>query len=108
MAKEKVAFELRILGGIGRLDPLDDNVDVEISFPDDERRFSATFFTRRNIDSLIEKNKTTGECASGLYFWGSNLIIVSSLSRETIEATVQDLLTTGEFDRAFGLLDEDE
>jgi len=81
-----------------------DNVDVEVTF-DDGRRFGATFFTLQNIEKLFHKNRTTGECAGGLYLWAANMILVRALSMEVIETTVRDLLQNEEFDAAFARLD---
>jgi hypothetical protein len=82
------------------IDPEDDNVDVTVEFADGER-FVATFFTLRNVASLFEKYRETGECASGLYLWASNMIIIDRLTKENVEKTIADLLATGEFYGAF-------
>lgn len=84
----------------GHLDPVDDNVDVFVHFPDG-RRYVATFFTVANIQSLMRKDRTTGECAGGLYFWASDMIVVERMDRETIERTVADLMRSGMFGKAF-------
>ena len=81
-------------------DSEDDNLDVEVTFSDG-RRFGATFFTLENIETLFRKNRKTGECAAGLYFWASDMILVRELSMITIERTVADLIATGEFETAF-------
>lgn len=93
------AYEVEILDH-GQLDPDDDNVDVFVSFPDG-RRYVATFFTIDNIRSLFAKNRETGECDGGRYFWASDMIIVERLDRETIERSVADLIRVGEFESAF-------
>jgi hypothetical protein len=78
---------------------LDDNVDVEI-LVDSRDRYSATFFTMRNIVSLFEKNRITGECESGAYMWAANMIIVNDLDLETIRISIFGLLSSGEIDAA--------
>ena len=77
----------------------DDNVDVEIELSDGNR-YSATFFTLMNIQSLMKKNKLTGECAGGIYLWSSNMILVENLHLETIERTIAGLVQEGELDTA--------
>ena len=84
-----------------RINPTDDNVDVFVYFADG-RKYVATFFTLANIRSLMRKDRDTGECAAGLYFWASDMLIVERLDRETIERTIADLMHTGEFEKAFG------
>ena len=67
-------YELTIYRGIAPLDPNNDNVDVEVTFPNGES-FSAVFFTLQNIETLMKRYKKTGECADGLYFWVSDMVI---------------------------------
>jgi hypothetical protein len=92
-------FTICIIGS-QEWDLVEDNIDVEVKFYDG-RRFSATFFTLKNIERLFAKNARTGECAGGLYLWAANMIIVPELSLSTIEATVHDLMATGELESAF-------
>jgi hypothetical protein len=77
----------------------DDNIDIEISLPDG-RRYSATFFTLSNIESLFEKNRRTGECDSGLYLWASDMVIVRDLEQQTIERTIASLIEQDELSSA--------
>ena len=79
------------------------NVDVEVIFSDG-RRFGGTFFTLSNVEALMSQYKASGECAAGLYFWCSDLIIVEDLSRQSIERCIADLLQSEEFEDAFSSL----
>jgi hypothetical protein len=74
-------YELTIYHGIAPFDPNNDNVDVEVTFQDGES-FSAIFFTLQNIETLMKHYKKTGECADGLYFWASDMVIVQHLSEK--------------------------
>jgi hypothetical protein len=80
------------------------NVDVEVR--DETGRWSATFFTLANVESLLAKYAATGECAGGTYLWAVDMILVRELSERVIIETVNDLRATGEFNRAFGLLED--
>ena len=82
------------------IDPTDDNVDVEV-LSADGGRYVATFFTIKNIRTLLESYKVSGECQQGLYFWSSDLIIVEYLSDENIRKVVDDLWRTEEFYASF-------
>jgi len=93
-------FVIEIVGE-DEIDRVEGNVDVNVYFSDG-RKYAATFFTLSNLHSLMEKDRSTGECAGGLYFWASDMIIVEQLDREIIEKTVASLLAQGEFDKAFG------
>lgn len=92
-------YELTIVG-LQEWDVLDDNIDVEVRFPDG-RRYTATFFTLKNLESLFRKNRETGECLSGTYFWAVEMIIVENLECQTLTATVEGLLHDQEFESAF-------
>jgi hypothetical protein len=86
-------YKIKVFNGDDPLHALDDNVDVEVIF-DNGLRFSATFFTLKNIHSLFEKNRRTGECKKGLYFWCVDMIIVEKLSRHIIAKTVAALISS--------------
>ena len=90
----KDRFTYQVLGN-QTWDRNDDNIDVEIELATGGR-FSATFFTLRNIKSLFEKNRATGECASGLYLWSLNMILVENLESHTIERTIASLIDQDE------------
>ena len=53
----------------------DDNVDVEVVFKNG-KRYVATMFTLDNIHKLMDRYKESGECAYGLYFCGSDMILL--------------------------------
>lgn len=90
---------INILWGEDRSRP--GNVDVEVTL-EDGSRWGATFFTPMNIDALFAKNRVTGECRRGLYFYCVDMIIVQQLDQRTIEETVTGLLEEGVFRSAFG------
>ena len=93
-------YRLTIYNGIAPLDPDNDNVDVQVTFPNGDN-FSATFFTLQNIDTLMQHYTKTGECAAGSYFWASNMIIVQKLTEQTICEAIDDLLAGAEFTSIF-------
>jgi hypothetical protein len=87
----------------GHWKPADTNSDVIITFEDSDR-WVATFFSYTNINTLIERNRRSGECLSGKYFWASDMILVDEVSRDRIEEVVQYLIQTNEFRQIFTLL----
>ena len=93
-------YKLTIYSGIAPLDSDNDNVDVQVTFPNGER-FSAVFFTLRNIEALMRRYKKTGVCADGLYFWASDMMIVERLTEKTICKTIDHLLAEDEFGYVF-------
>ena len=88
----------------GEWNSVDCNSDVMVSFREGAE-WTATFFTYNNIKTLAEKNKRTGECLQGTYFWATDMILVDELSRERIEELVKHFIETGEFESIFTLND---
>ena len=88
-------------------DRFDDNVDVEVHLPDGSR-WGATFFTLKNIRTLMNRYRSTGECSGGLYFWAADMVLLEELTYGTIIATVEDLLAEGEFQMVFEHFEESE
>ncbi len=81
-------------------DIFDENTDVIVKFEDDTE-WVASFITYKNILSLRDKNKVTGECLNGKYFWSSDMLLIEDISRKTITNVVTQLLADGEFWRVF-------
>ena len=92
-------FQLSVVGS-QKWDLLDDNIDVEVRFPNGAR-FTATFFTVENLKTLFAKNHKTGECSNGTYFWATEMIIVENLKLASLHATIEGLLRDNEFKGAF-------
>ena len=84
----------------GQWTPADTNSDVIVTF-EDGSRWVATFFSYTNINTLVEKNRRTGERMSGKYFWSSDMILVDEVSRARIEEIVRYLIETNEFRQIF-------
>lgn len=84
----------------GTWTPKDDNTDVIVTYQDG-RRWVASFFSYQNIAALTEKNKRTGECLSGAYFWASGMLLIDFVSRQSIEEVVDHLMKEGDFEAIF-------
>lgn len=68
----------------------DDNTDVIITTKKG-KRYVASFFTYKNVESLTEKNKKTGEWFGGKFFWASDMVLIDNCSRKSIEEVIQHL-----------------
>lgn len=79
------------------------NTDVIVEF-DYKKRWVASFFTYSDISKLVEKNKTTGECLNGKYFWSSDMILVDEVSRDRIQEVIQSLINEGKFEGIFKII----
>ncbi len=84
----------------GSWDPTDANADVAVTFADGSRWF-ATVFTYRNVLTLTERWRRTGESFGGRYFWTSDLLLLDELSRARIEEVIAHTLANGEFAAIF-------
>ena len=80
--------------------PNDANSDVVVTW-EDGRRWVATFFSYNHIQTLVAKNRATGECLAGTYFWASDMILVDEISRQRIEEVIHDLIASDEFEQVF-------
>jgi len=80
----------------------DGNTDAIVAF-EDGSRWAGSFFTYKNIQTLADKNKQTGECLQGRYFWGSDMILVDECSRHRIEEVIEYLIIKGEFEMVFDM-----
>ncbi|WP_169083268.1 hypothetical protein [Paenibacillus sp. PL91] len=89
----------------GEWDIHDDNTDIIVTF-EDGSRWVASFYTYKNIQTLAEKNRRTGECLHGKYFWGSDMLFVDECSRIRIEEVIEHLIRKGDFELIFGKCDE--
>jgi hypothetical protein len=87
--------------------PENDNTDVIVTWADGSR-WVASFFSYKNIQILTEKNKRTGECLSGAYFWANDLLLIDRVSRQRIEEVIEHLIQGGEFELIFTRLPSEE
>lgn len=84
----------------GTWDEEDANSDVIVVFPD-RSKWIASFLTYKNIESLRQKNRQTGECMNGTYFWSSDMVLIDLISRERIEQVIQHLIEDDSFTTVF-------
>ena len=101
-----MSFELTIYAGIAGLNPLTDNVDVEVRLPSGER-YASTFYAKGNIDILFSKNKKTGENSNGLYLNMIYSVVVEQLTEEVIKKVVSDLIDKNQLYYSFEKLNNE-
>jgi len=81
-------------------DELDSNTDVIVQFQDSSK-WIASFFTFKNIGTLVEKNKQSGECLVGKYLWSSDMILIQKCNRNQIEEVVDHIIKENMFSVLF-------
>lgn len=104
MSEEKQSYRVWIEAeewASGQWIPEDGNTDVMVTFQDGHR-WLATFIAYKNIQTLTEKHRKTGENLFGAYVWISDMVLVDEISCSRIEAIIHDLLKQGEFESIFG------
>lgn len=78
-----------------KIDVYDSNSDVIFELSDGSK-WCATFFTYKNLYNLAEKNRKTGECLSGQYFYADKPIFISEMKKETIISAIEDIINSNE------------
>jgi len=99
-------FQVEFIISIENKDPNNSNADVNIVFEDGSRYFG-TFFTLKNISELMSNHRKSGESAYGIYFWATNMCIVSKLTSNIIEDTIEDLIQNGLFEEVFFKIEDE-
>lgn len=100
---ESLWIALETKGFVTAEEAFDQNTDVIVTLSTGER-YVATFFTYQNILTLIKKNQISGEWLSGKYFWASDMLLIDSIDRASIEQVVEKLIADGCWPAAFRLI----
>lgn len=82
------------------------NIDFWIQI--EGKTYWGSAITTENIQYLMEKDKQTGECASGAYHWQSNAIILKDFTVECLALAVEDIIQENLLDSIFYLIPDDE
>ncbi len=103
---KRASYDVHVYAEGVRFPVLDDNVDVEVT-KEDGSRWSATFFTVKNVSTLLTRWKASGENCGGLYFYGGrDAIVVDVVTPEVIERVVECLFSEDEFESVFARLSD--
>jgi len=62
-----------------------------------EVKYSASFFTFTNIETVRMENKENGKFLNGKYFWVNGLTLIDNFKKENIETVVKHLIEQGDF-----------
>ena len=84
----------------GAWNPGDDVTDATVTLADGTR-WVATFCAFAHVETLRANCAASGENLGGKYLWATDLILVDSTSRQSIDAVVRDLLAAGMLQSAF-------
>ena len=86
-------FKIRFPAGYQVNDIFNDNLDLNVIFPDNSV-FFGTSFTVYNIQHLMEKGPDN-------YFWAVDMFIVKDLDKITIKKAIQYAINDGYFNLIF-------
>ncbi|SMC84243.1 hypothetical protein [Moheibacter sediminis] len=98
--------EIEIFNYKGEEDRYDENLDVFVTYQN--KKYVGSFFTYKNIESLIAKNKEWGELLNGRYFWASDMILVEEITPELIRKVIVEMINDESFFKAFSYIPDDE
>jgi len=88
-----------LVGAVSRLEEEDGPVDFQVEV-DTGAVFAGTIATLSQLQKLMDRWATTGECLGGRYLWMDSLIIVSRLADRDVADVMTDLIKTSELERA--------
>ncbi len=86
-----------------KADNLDDHTDV-IVVTDTGKKYAATFFTYKNIETIRRNNEKSGDYLGGKYFWVKDMVLVQSCSETEVKNIVEHLCEEGNFNSVFRIL----
>lgn len=69
----------------------DDNSDVNFEL-DDGSKWCAEFFTYKNLITISQKNRHTGECLAGQYFQSNKAIFISKMNKDLIVSVLNEII----------------
>lgn len=75
----------------------DSNTDVIFEL-DNDSKWVVSFFTYKNIKTLQEKNKSTGEHLNGTYFCSTDMVLISFISKELILEVINEMISRNELE----------
>ena len=85
----------------------DENADVHVTL-EDGGVYAGVLASLRNIHFLLDKFSKSGECASGAYFWASSLVLLRDFELDTIQASLDHLVQSGELQHIFIAQDQND
>lgn len=91
----------------GEWTPDDDVTDVVVTRADGSK-WVASFCAYDHVATLRRNCRESGENLDGRYLWASDLVLVDSTARDSVEEIVRDLMESDEFESAFSEVAEDD
>lgn len=93
-------LEIQTIRNWEDIDKYCDNEDVYVLL-DNGEKYYASFFTMKEIETIIEHYKSSGENLNGSYFWASDMFIINELTKPSVEKVINDLIVTDSFEVIF-------
>lgn len=93
-------YEISVVVGDEPINPEQDALNVIVNL-EGQGNYAAVFGTLQWVRERLDHYRQTGECASGLYFWTADLVIVEVLTLDVIRRAVEDMIETGTLQLAF-------
>ena len=100
-------FTLLMLVGADGVDPIDDNIDVEVGLAGEAERWGTSVYTLANIDSLMRRWEQSGEYGAGRHIWAHRMLIVRRLDADSVVEVIEALLVADQFSSVMERLGQD-
>lgn len=76
------------------------NTDVIVQLNTGEK-YIASFFLFKKIEVIKKGNLKSGAFLNGKYYWSKNMLLIDSISIESIKLVIQHLIDEGDFNQVF-------
>ena len=93
-------FSAKVFSGFPVVDSSEQNADVHVQVADG-RAFAGVVATLANLEQLLLKYRSSGDCADGAFVWIRHLVVVRDFDLDTIQRTIADLVATDEIASVF-------
>lgn len=83
-------FKLLIMHELDEFNVSEQNIDFNITV--DKNMYVGTAVTLKNIEFLMQKYKTSGDCHYGRYFWQHNMLILEEMTLSCLCDALLDIV----------------
>ena len=75
------------------------DIDIHVNLKDG-KHYYGTLYTIEHLRQALDDGRRFGEYANGAYAWDPSMIVVRDLLLATVRATIEDLIQTGDIEKA--------
>ncbi|WP_151742062.1 hypothetical protein [Acinetobacter seifertii] len=83
-------FKLLVMHELDNFNVAEQNIDFNVTV--DNIKYAGTAVTLKNIEYLMEKFRTSGDCHFGRYFLQSNMLILEEMTIDCLRDALLDIV----------------